>query len=168
MSPTSTKALSTLLTTSTVAVSTLISTGLLTKVLRTDGCVGSIWKRAPTLEIFVVGFGTGIEVTVTSKATVTEPPTGIFGSGIPTFGLPALGRPLIVTLPGTKAKPLGTISLNTTLVAGRVPVLVITEVKVIVSPTSANCRSALFTISRVAMTTCVGAGLLSVVLGVGL
>ena len=66
-----------------------------------------------------VGFWAGMEVAVAENVTVTLWPPGISGSENPVFGL-ADGKvaPLTLTLPGTKVKPTGRISLKNTSVSG--------------------------------------------------
>jgi len=69
------------------------------------------------LALFVNCAGLGKEATFTLKDTVTELPAAILPIAIPVLGLAAATvEPLTVTLPATKAPPVGIGSETTTLV----------------------------------------------------
>ncbi|WP_258043916.1 hypothetical protein [Bacillus sp. ok061] len=71
------------------------------------------------------GFGTGIEVTVIWKETITEAPGAIDPTVKPVVrSAPRRGAPLTVTLLGTRVVPFGIGSVNKVLSAETLPVFI--------------------------------------------
>lgn len=106
-----------------VIVGAAITTGIATRLDNDDPV------KAPEVKLTVARLliceGEGNELMAARKTTVTDAPGAKVPIGIPFTGEAVVaGVPFTVTLPGTKATPLGSGSVTTTLVTFAMPLFV--------------------------------------------